>query len=400
MPADSAYQPSSRRQGMALCLSGGGFRAALFHLGALRRLNEVGLLSKLTTITSVSGGSIASGLLARMWAGFRFGPDGAAENFADYERELRAFCARDLRTGPLLWQRLDPRSWPRLWGRDRSATDLLARAYEERLTKGLRLGDLPADGAPGRPEFVFCASNLQTGASFEMSGRHVGDYQLGFARAPDLPVSRAVAASSAFPIAFPPLVLKLPGARFAGGRLERELAARLAGRIVLTDGGVYDNMGLEPVWKSHRVVLVSDGGKPFGIRADPGTWIVRRLLRSQDVIGNQALAVRKRWLVASLISGTYDGAYWGVGTEIDGYPRPPSKQGYLGEVLERLRRVRTDLDVFRPGEQLVLMNHGWALADAAVRSYCTSLVPAPIPDGAAPDPALLADARRALESLG
>src|SRR5206468_1770941 len=60
---ESAYRPREDRKGISLCLSGGGFRAALFHLGAVRRLNEVGLLSKVDTFSSVSGGSIASGLL-------------------------------------------------------------------------------------------------------------------------------------------------------------------------------------------------------------------------------------------------------------------------------------------------------------------------------------------------
>src|SRR5438552_1583288 len=57
-------RPPENRSGTALCLSGGGFRAALFHLGALRRLNELGILSRIDTITSVSGGSIIAAHLA------------------------------------------------------------------------------------------------------------------------------------------------------------------------------------------------------------------------------------------------------------------------------------------------------------------------------------------------
>src|ERR1041385_3830739 len=58
------YRPERERAGTALCLSGGGFRATLFHLGALRRLNETGVLARLDTITSVSGGSIMAAALA------------------------------------------------------------------------------------------------------------------------------------------------------------------------------------------------------------------------------------------------------------------------------------------------------------------------------------------------
>jgi hypothetical protein len=59
-PADQA--PES---GMALSLSGGGYRAMVFHLGALWRLNDAGLLGRLDRISSVSGGSITAACLAR-----------------------------------------------------------------------------------------------------------------------------------------------------------------------------------------------------------------------------------------------------------------------------------------------------------------------------------------------
>src|SRR5689334_18099315 len=61
---DEQQATAARRHGTALCLSGGGYRAALFHLGAVRRLNELGVLSQLTTVSGVSGGSIVANLLA------------------------------------------------------------------------------------------------------------------------------------------------------------------------------------------------------------------------------------------------------------------------------------------------------------------------------------------------
>src|SRR4029079_9025646 len=81
-------------------------------------------------------------------------------------------------------------------------------------------------------------------------------------------------------------------------------------RVALTDGGVYDNMGLEPAWKTHATVLVSDGGTPFEIQARTRTWLVPRLQRSFQVVANQALAVRKRWLISAYLRGVYGGAYW------------------------------------------------------------------------------------------
>jgi NTE family protein len=400
-------QPNTDRNGSALCLSGGGFRAALFHLGALRRLNEVGLLSKLQTISSVSGGSVANGLLARMWRQLTVdATSGVFTNFASYETALRQFCGSDIRTGPLLTERLDPRNWPSLWSDDHSATDLLAHVYQDRLVGDLSLEDLKAIQDARGVAFVFNTSNLQTGVDLRFGPGGLHDWQLGDAPAPDVLVAEAVAASSAFPIAFPPLVLKFDPKTFVGGALEARHDPNvndLRRRVVLTDGGVYDNLGLEPVWKNHRVVLCSDGGKPFGIDTSPGQAAPARLLRVQDVIGNQALAVRKRWLVASYQNAVYRGTYWGIGTEIEGYQTHGVGYGATtldGRVLDRLRAVRTDFDAFTEDEQLVLMNHGWALTDAALRTYMSSDLPDTVPAGVAPSSKLLDDPTLAADALG
>src|SRR5262245_40233407 len=67
--------------GIGLCLSGGGYRAMLFHLGALGRLNDAGFLCKLDRISSVSGGSITAGMLGLKWSRLRFDDNGVATNF-------------------------------------------------------------------------------------------------------------------------------------------------------------------------------------------------------------------------------------------------------------------------------------------------------------------------------
>src|SRR5262249_5514030 len=148
---------------------------------SLRRLNEAGLLSQIKTITSVSGGSITNAALAKHWSKFQGGK--VFTNFTDFEQDLRAFCSRDIRTGPLLWERADPRNWFSLMSGDHSATDLLSHQYEDNLVPKMTLGDTKIAGAP---KFIFCASNLQTGASFEMSYDRVGDYQIGHAPASEI----------------------------------------------------------------------------------------------------------------------------------------------------------------------------------------------------------------------
>jgi hypothetical protein len=82
------------RSGIGLCLSGGGYRAMLFHVDALWRLNELGWLPRLAFVSSVSGGSITAGLLARNWRRLNFTQD-VADNFSTVVvRPLRTLAGR------------------------------------------------------------------------------------------------------------------------------------------------------------------------------------------------------------------------------------------------------------------------------------------------------------------
>ena len=88
---------------VGLALSGGGYRATLFSLGTLWRLNDAGLLGRLDRITSVSGGSILSGVLAHAWKDLSF-TEGKASNFAPLvAHKVQSFCAQtiDIQAGVL-----------------------------------------------------------------------------------------------------------------------------------------------------------------------------------------------------------------------------------------------------------------------------------------------------------
>src|SRR5690349_23217085 len=81
IPADKERgRPES---GIGLCLSGGGYRAMLFHVGALWRLNELGYLPRLDRVSSVSGGSITAGVLALHWTALGFDATGVSRNFEE-----------------------------------------------------------------------------------------------------------------------------------------------------------------------------------------------------------------------------------------------------------------------------------------------------------------------------
>lgn len=361
-----APEPRERRHGTALCLSGGGFRAALFHLGAARRLNELGVLAEVTTISSVSGGSILSAHLA---ARIRDWPEpGTAA--ADWQRTVsdpfHAFVRQNLRTGPLL-ERLLPWNWPR----STAPIEALARRYAERLTD-LGLAELPAE-----PRFVFCSTDLEFGVNwvFDSHGpdgrSRAGDYRAGYVEPmPTWPLARAVAASSCFPPVFDPLRAGVAAEELRGGDYHERDRAELVEGIRLSDGGVYDNLGLEPVWKDHGVVLVSDGGAVF--RPKKLLGLLWRADRYTSVVERQSRGVRKRWLISSFMEHELDGTYWGIGTPAEHYTE--GSKGYGEDVVDALASVRTDLDAFSEAEIKTLENHGYLLADAAVRRHVPDLI--------------------------
>ncbi|MDQ3557056.1 MAG: patatin-like phospholipase family protein [Gemmatimonadota bacterium] len=359
----SKYLPAKARHGLALCLSGGGFRAALFHLGAVRRLNELGILARVDEISAVSGGSIFAAHLAdrlRPWPL-------PGEIVSDWEERIavpfRAFVSQDLRSGPAILEWLGESVWPGLG----MGAGELAQQYAERLT-GMRLADLPE-----RPHFVFCATDVVFGVNWVSERTHVGDYQAGYMVPPDdWTVARAVAASSCFPPVFNPLPLHVRPEELTGGKVPKgEARDECIADLALSDGGLYDNLALEPVWRRAATLLVSDGGATFDHQ--PVRGLLKRLFRYNAVQGNQVGALRKRWLISNYIEGVLRGTYWGIGSPASKYGLA-DWTGYSKPLVEDvISEVRTDMDAFSEGEISVIENHGYMTAAVALRKHAPEL---------------------------
>src|SRR5262249_56996009 len=111
-------------------------------------------------------------------------------------------------------------------------------------------------------------------------------------------------------------------------------------------GGVYDNLGLEPIWKDHEVVLSSDGGALFHAGGDTG--FIGEIGRYIAIPENQALALRKRWLISNFTSNQLKGTYWGIGSSRASYGLDG---GYSDELAKNfIAAIRTDLDSFSDTE--------------------------------------------------
>lgn len=343
---------ASPTAGVALCLSGGGYRAALFHLGVLRRLDELGSLGYVDTISGVSGGSILAGFLAQhveRWPQ----PGERVGGFEDLAAKFRDFTRKNIRT---LWILRRP-------GNAAAAVEGLQRRYEKDIIR------MPLSGLPDRPAFVFSATDLSFGVNWTFRRERAGSYEAGYLKAGDWPAARAVAASSCFPPAFEPMPLKLQPEELKGGKAPKgPRRDELVRDLHLSDGGVYDNMALEPVWKNHRAVLVSDGGAVFNRVAPHG--LVSQIGRYLAIQGNQASAIRKRWLISDFLSECEPhlrGVYFGIGSTATHFH--DDAPGYSEAAVELISRIRTDLDHFTDAEAGVLQNHGYLLAEAAMQAH-------------------------------
>jgi NTE family protein len=350
-PLISGTQEEKLEDGIALCLSGGGYRAMLFHLGVLWYLHDAGYLRRLSRISSVSGGSITAGVLGTRWS--ELGADDPSTAFRQHVvSPLRRMAGTTIDAqsvlGGVLW-----------FG---TVSDRIVKRYRE-----LLFGDRTLQDLPDHPRFVINATSVQTGSLFRFSKPYVADWQVGRYPNPRTSVAEAVAASSAFPPVLSPVVLRFGANDFAAGDgpLSRP---PFTTRAVLTDGGVYDNVGIETAWKRCKTVLVSDAGGKMQPDAEPAINWASHSLRVNSLIDNQVRSLRKRQIVSAFKSGLRSGAYWGMRTDPDKYPAqsrltlPREKAGELAGVATRLKGLPDEL-------QERLVNFGYGMAERAIRSH-------------------------------
>lgn len=349
-----------KREGLALCLSGGGYRAAVFHLGVMRRLNELGLLSQINHFSSVSGGSIILAHIAqviRPWLN-------PGEVFSDWEemvaKPFRQLMSEDLRTAPILKGLLPWNIFRRGYN-----TEQLAKLYEKKLTQ-MKIVELPEN-----PVFTFCATDMVFGVNWIFEKDYIGDYLAGYVKTPvDLPLAKAVAASSCFPPVFRPLSLGFKEEDFIakGDARNWRNYKELIESIKLTDGGNYDNLGLEPIWKKSRVVFVSDGGGVFDYSPSKNWfWQLNRYIA---IYGHQSKSLRVQRLMYELREEIYKGAAFGIDKVDKHNTLPVYSERFVKEVITK---IRTDLDGFTEPEIAILENHGYLIADSSINRHVKGL---------------------------
>ena len=246
---------------IGLALSGGGYRAAAYHIGTLRALHKLGVLDKVDVISSVSGGSIIAA-----YYGLH---NGKFDNFD------ASFSAK-IQKGVLKWALINLSvifalvvivSWFLggwgffgalvllwfAWYKVIPVSRIIAWEYDKLFFHGKKLSDLPKE-----PLVTINATDYPTVSQFTFSREMMYNYYYGkgaFYHEKFL-ISKAVMASSCVPFAFCPIRISRT---FWTGKMKRKEPP------MLLDGGLYDNQGthvltdkMSPYKCSY--IIVSDAG--------------------------------------------------------------------------------------------------------------------------------------------
>jgi len=236
--ADRDYRPF-----VGVAISGGGSRAANFGLYVLEELDRLGMLNRVDAISSVSGGSIAAAHFGLYY------PQLKDAYWPRAEEDLR----QDLRDD-WLRRHANPSNWRTLYQSDFNASTILAETYDEKLFHGATFKDLGPPG-PGRPHILINATAIRNPRDFSSDciaqGQNAYANDLGTfvftthafmnclgSRLSPYSVAQAVAASSAYPGLFSPVLLQTYPRMIDGPQRRKEY-------LHLIDGGVADNLGVD-----------------------------------------------------------------------------------------------------------------------------------------------------------
>lgn len=343
----------SKNKPISLALSGGGIRAMVFHLGVLRVLAERGLLEEVHRISTVSGGSLLIGLMLKeaemQW------PTSTQFLNEIYPTLREKLCSRSLQWGAVR-QLLKPQNWQFLFSRANLLALVLKQEWE--IIEYL-------DNLPQTPEWSINGTTAENGKRFRFKRNSIGDYTIGYAAPGKFPLANALAVSAAFPGGFGPLQIDTTEFQWfkrsswnapTGEEQKIDLSFR---QLHLYDGGVYDNLGLEPLFDGgngkpkHRgeLIIVSDAGAPLKTGFSYFALNPFRLARVADIMSDQTRALRVRSFANFLKQEPFGGAYL--------YINSPVTEGLECESSRFAAGFPTTLRKLKHNEFDLLAEHGY-----------------------------------------
>jgi NTE family protein len=364
---------------IGIALSGGGFRAALFHIGVLARLAELDLLRGVEVISTVSGGSIIGAYyylkVKELLEGRR--QDGAIPSAAAYLRivqEVEVGFLAAVQKNMRMRAFGDRRKNARMLREGYSPTERMGELYTQHFfaplfDREIFLKDLPVQAVHGSqtgckiPRLILNATTLNNGHLWQFTGEFVGEAVWQYdqtlmdkryfnsdgnspgqrARLNGITLGQAVAASCCVPGLFEPLSLS--------GLYETELGEAI--EVCLVDGGVFDNQGLVSLFDENCTHIVcSDASDPLKKELNPPTRMLNVAMRANEIMMD-----RIRTEVLNELLSSYPGryAFFHLGDEMGEHLFPNEAQ----RIVDALSYIRTDLDSFSDLEAYTLMYYGY-----------------------------------------
>ena len=395
---DTLKDESTSLLRIGLALSGGGFRASIFHLGVIRRLEELGIMKYVHVISAVSGGSIIAAYyviemekrLRRRRAEVGENPERLDEiRLQTFEEIADCFFQaldHNLRSRalvfspfyhPILWIKS---LWPTL-----SRADIMQKEYDKWFYHDETLDQLPAVALPHDKTFsevekdslILAGPKVVLNTTSLLTGERKGFKQESASRIRELncvnrnmlKLSRVVGASSGVPGLFPPTTI-------------------LGDKLV--DGGVADNQGIDVLVSPSRMLTVDENGsttdcEDFDVLlvsdASGHMEPVHRLRNRAFSVMSRTVSIfqfqiRRKMLKILSLWQSSDGssrefAFVHLFLNLKGRVNTPTR--VPSEYIPALARIRTDLDQFSFIEREALMYHGYTLIDAQIQEYCGRL---------------------------
>jgi NTE family protein len=249
---------------IALALSGGGIRALLFHLGVLKYLAEINYLEDVTDISTVSGGSLAVGLILsknnNKWPSSK-----------EYLTNILPNCINTILGHNLQYKLLETKIVYLKTGTTAIFSDILKKDWG--VTGNLQDVQLI--------NWMINADSFETAEGFVFSKKYMGSERLGYVTNPNFPISEAVVSSAAYPVLIGPHMLNMKPFKWLSSLNSTELKPNPRSVVHLLDGGVFDNLGIQTLYKTnvkYDFVIVSDASGPVKEqewRNDPSVDLMR-----------------------------------------------------------------------------------------------------------------------------
>jgi len=379
MASDQQLMNEPGRLGLAL--SGGGVRASVFHLGVLRCLAERGAMEQITQLSTVSGGSLAAAAVFTA-AGTKW-PGSPAYRDSIYPMLRSLLTCRDLFSFKALGLGGAFRHNIALLTR---RADILAELLRQQWNVRALLSELPES-----PVWWINTTCLETGKNWRFSKREMGDWQFGRHYAPPYDIAQAVAASAAVPYAIGALRFELPPngwyATDPATRAARTAIKPQLNSVRLWDGGAYENLGLEPLYKPSQglvdcdFLICSDASGPLSTASSNP---LRQLFKGQlasprlfDIAADQIRALRSRMFIDAITRGAVRGVLLRMGNStrnLDlkaGHVRVSSEYDDFSSETDVAAAANhpTDLNALSLAGFDRIARHGYEVADHTLRIY-------------------------------